>query len=156
MLYFDLIDDALFIKILDIRCNEISQSIEKLDNMLNRIENQTDDLYISRKVEDGKFYIKQYTINSDKYLFNVIHKGLIKFIYKPLYDSKYIESIIYDHPTLFILFDFLRYLVRNENNINETAMYFLGYIILTKKDLINRNIQNKNIIYIEAFLRLLY
>ena len=152
MSYFDIIDDDLIVKILDIRCNDIENIVATLENnMLNllfelgflTIEQKTIDTL--DKYEYSYIYHQNHKYNiiyggfiywSDIYLFKIIFYGKVTFV-SILYEDyindqdnyEVVESYIYINPTMFQLLAFTAIC----NDFESYHNYIEGFNVLSKK-----------------------
>jgi hypothetical protein len=165
MSYFDIIDEDLIVKILDIRCNDIEYMIHKLEYNINYGSFELGFLTIKLKTthefdKDHYNYNDKYNINygsfiycSDIFLFKIIYYGrviFVSYIYEDyindLHHYEVVISEIFINPTMFILVLFTAI----SNNFKTSYPYIDGFNILSKKTIKKYNIVPEyGITYIE-------
>jgi len=151
MSYFDIIDDDLIVKILDIRCNDIENIVTILENDMSRLSFELGFLTIELKTKDeldeydldDYNYNNKYNINygeftycSDIYLFKIIFYGGVIFV-STIYEDfindqdnyKVVLSEFFINPTMFQLVIFTAI----SNNLESSHPYIEGVNVLSKK-----------------------
>jgi len=162
---FNLLLNDIIIKIFEIRCNDIENDIIKLETKNNKIISITTNLTIEYNdyYYDDPVYQMRFNININyvqyvgyKYLYDVIHKGLVIFVYGTLirdttgkFRYKIFKSKIYDHPTSLIHIDYVSSFIDKYDN----HRFFEGNLFLTNKSLKDYKIKpKKGICYIESII----